>query len=110
MNFKEHSEYKILSWEEIILHVDIIVPKVQELLPDAIKPVDQNAIIPATLLAYRLGIKVDLNNGYTFDLTDKSLPDICLFRVDDGREYGKTKIYSDITYEEQKLIFPWKSK
>ena len=107
---REHTEYKILSWEEIILHVDIIVPKVQQLSPNTIKPANQNSIIPATLLAYRIGVAVDLNNGYTFDLTDESLPDICLFRVDDGREYGKTNIYSDITFEEQKLIFPWKSK
>jgi len=107
---RDHTEYKILSWEEIILHVDVIVPQVQQLKVDTIKPVGQDAIIPATLLAYRIGVNVDLNSGHSFDLTDKNLPDICLFRVDDGRSLGKTKIYSDIVYEEQKLIFPWKSK
>lgn len=112
--FRDYTQYKILSWEELLLLVDSIIIN-QRLLafaPQPIRPISQDAIIPAAMLASKIGVTVNMTEGITFDITNTYSPSICLFKIEGGFDHqtDTTKIYVDILYHDQHLILPWKSK
>lgn len=104
---REHSAVRIISWEELLMMLRTLAESFPRGQP--IRPVSKSAMIPAAILAELTGLDVDFNKGTTFDLTDKETPVVAIFQLDreDSYQFGKTEIFNDILYKDQKLILPW---
>lgn len=122
MGLQKHSEFIILSWDELSNYINIIVEKLnytQHGIKVNIRPISNRALIPAAMLAERLGTQVvfDCNaQNVTFDLFDDTPAQVVLFSkemVEFEHQSIKADVYADQIFrnqngDHQKVIFPWK--
>lgn len=104
---KEHTSARILSWEEVTLHLKTIASQLP--LNTPIKPLSAKALVAASIIAEINNTTIDFNKGITFDITDKDSPKAAIFHLDRDTTYASdpTEIYVDVLYEDQKLFLPW---
>lgn len=104
---RDHSAVRIISWEELLMMLKALAESFPRGQP--IRPVSKSALVPAAIIAELTGLDVDFNKGTTFDITDKETPVVAIFQIDreETHLYGKTEIFNDILYKDQKLILPW---
>ncbi len=104
---KDHTGVRILSWEEVTLHLRALAQVIPPATP--IKPISAKALVAASILAEINNTTIDFNNGITFDITDKDSPKVALFHLEREAHHmsASTEIYVDVLYEDQKLFLPW---
>jgi hypothetical protein len=113
----KNTQYIILSWQELEQKLQYLAERIENTKkpPIAIQPLSKECFVAAYILAEMVDGTVSPLGNITFDLTDSTTPDYCLYLTEKASEHYENKKESyatDTLYFEhgklQSVKYPWK--